>query len=1141
MGVIMDNFTHLHVHTQYSFLDGQCKLKELIPRAKELGMSAIAMTDHNHIGGAFEFQKVCKEHGIKPIIGLEAYYTDDTNILSLSADERTKLAADDALEDKAITEDEYKVITKESKNAKIKITEVREKIKPYQYKTNGHHIIFLVMNQTGWNNLIKLNSESAKKCTFNARFYCDNEIIRKYSEGLICTTACIANKIARYIHKDNDYEKAEELLKEWIDIFGDRLYLEIQSLLLEEQIKTNLFYIDMAKKYNLKIIATTDVHYILESDYKYHQILIMLGTGRTINSEKKDNDLDYINTYWLKSYDEMVASFKQQYEEYADQLPENYMDIIKEALAETNNVSNRIENNIKLGSDVPLIPQVKLPDGKTAEMVLTMRCWNSLYNLALKDEYVKEHIKDYEKRLAAELKVIIPKGFASYLLVVDEYVSWANSNGCITGPGRGSAAGSLCLYLLGITKNIDPIKNDLLFERFLTADRTALPDIDTDFLNNLRPKVIEHLEDYYGKECVCHVGTYTEMGVKSGLKDVGRVLEIPFSTMNEVSKLLDTILDIPQPKFKDFDELKESNLVAWKAFNDLEEKNKELFEIARKFEGLKRNFGVHASAVLAMPIPINDMVPYRIADNVRISLFTGPEIEELNLLKNDILGLKSIDIIMLTLRHIDKDMTIEDLYDKVDVNDENIFEMLSNKRTEAVFQLESDMFKGIISEVKPTGIDDIVAITSLGRPGPLSAGMPQSYAKRKNNEEESVPLLRGMESILEKTYGNIIYQEQIMQIGVKALGFNMNQADSLIRKIFAKKKKDKMEMLRRMMKYGKINSSGVDNWKDNPNLPWYDPKGEYGPPIAGGIVNGYTDKEMDDFWNTIQGFADYLFNLSHAASYSYISILTAWLKCYHPVEFYAAVLSMQDNDDKIKKYVEVAEAEGIKIIVPDINISNEKFTPNSENKSIYYGLSSIKGVGDAALSEIIANKPYMSIDDLFEKLPKKVLNKRVALALAKSGALDSFDINKDRCAIINEIMKKRKEKDFVSYPDRYYCDEVCMEFETEVLSVPITCKPWWSTVNINSRLTKQKATIASVREQQDKNKNLMAFAKLRMNNCEVEAVIFAKTYTSSIGLFDPNVNLKQEILVNGKKDDKGKLVVSKVFSAQDEPEDAFDI
>jgi DNA polymerase-3 subunit alpha len=252
-------------------------------------------------------------------------------------------------------------------------------------------------------------------------------------------------------------------------------------------------------------------------------------------------------------------------------------------------------------------------------------------------------------------------------------------------------------------------------------------------------------------------------------------------------------------------------------------------------------------------------------------------------------------------------------------------------------------------------------------------------------------------------------------------------------------------------------------------------------------------------------------------------------------------ISMQDNDDKIKKYVEVAEAEGIKIIVPDINISNEKFTPNAENKSIYYGLSSIKGVGDAALSEIIANKPYMSIDDLFEKLPKKVLNKRVALALAKSGALDSFDINKDRCAIINEIMKKRKEKDFVSYPDRYYCDEVCMEFETEVLSVPITCKPWWSTVNTNSRLTKQKATIVSVREQQDKNKNLMAFAKLRMNNCEVEAVIFAKTYTSSIGLFDPNVNLKQEILVNGKKDDKGKLVISKVFSAKDEPEDAFDI
>lgn len=708
------NFTHLHLHTSYSVLDGACKLDVLIPRVKELGMTSVAITDHNHLGGTYQFQKICQDNGIKPILGLEAYYTKDTSILSLSSEERNKIAADKALEAKAITNDEYEAIFKKGTSKNIKKADVKEKIEPYAYDTKQYHIIFLAMNQVGWKNLIKLQSEAAEACTFNGRFLCDNNLIRKHNEGIICTTACIANRVARYVNQDKE-ETAESLLLEWIDIFKDRLYLEIQPLALKEQAKVNAFYIKMAAKYSLKLVATNDVHYVYKEDHDDHDTLLCIGTGKF----KSDyNRMKYTNDFWLRSYEEMLEYFEEQSILFKDILPDNYMNIVEEALENTNRVANRISNDIKIGSDYDLIPQVKLGSGETPAGTLSRRCWKSLYDLALKDEYVKNNLRVYERRLKEELDVIIPKGFASYLLVVDENIKWANENGVSTGPGRGSAAGSLCLYLLGITKIVDPIKNGLFFSRFLTKDRMSPPDIDTDYMWSGRDKVIHHLEDYYGADHVAHIGTYTVMGVKSGLKDIGRVLEISFDTMNNISKKLDEILDIPQPKFKDFDNLKESDndndRQAWLEFNKLEEENREIFRLARKFEGLHRNFGVHASGILAMPISVNDMVPTRIADGVRVALFTGPELEELRLLKLDVLGLRTIDLIQETLSHIDKDMSMNDLIEKIDFNDPKIFKMLQEKKSDAVFQLESDMFKGILSNIKPTDLNDISAITSLG-------------------------------------------------------------------------------------------------------------------------------------------------------------------------------------------------------------------------------------------------------------------------------------------------------------------------------------------------------------------------------------------------------------------------------------------
>lgn len=1116
----MKDYVHLHVHTSYSFLDGECKPNELIARAKELGMKAIAITDHNHLGGTLEFQKECKSQGLKPILGLEAYYTEDMDMLSKSAEERNKIAADKALKAEAITEDEYNLLIKKEKNSKIKVSDVRDKIKPFNYDTKQYHIIFIAMNQTGWKNLIKLQSEAAVRCTFNGRFLGDNDLIKKYSEGIICTTACIANRIARYVN-NNLEDKAEELLKVWHSIFKDRFYLEIQPLAVNDQVRVNAFYIKMGAKYNIPLITTNDVHYIYKEDHDDHDTLLCIGTG----TKKTDyNRLRYSNDYWLRTREEMLEAFKFQYINSYDILPTNYLEIVEQAMDNTVALAERVEEDIKIGSPTPLIPQVKLPEGETAESHLMMECYKNLYKLAKKDEYVRDNLDVYEKRLKDEIDVINPKGFASYMLVVQEYVRWANTHGCPTGPGRGSAAGSLALYLLGITKNIDPIKYHLLFSRFLTMDRTEMPDVDIDFLYAGRDSVIHHLEDLYGYQNVAHIGTYTQISVKSGIKDVCRVLSIPFEDANNISKELDKILDIPQPKFKDFDELKETDENAWKAFNKLEEENKEIFRLARKFEGLKRNFGVHASGMLAMPIPITDMVPLRVADGVRVSLYTGPEVEQCGLVKLDILGLKSLDIIKDTLWHIDHSLKFEDLYDMANIEDQNIYDMICNKKTDAVFQLESDLFKGVIGNIQPRSLNDVAAITALCRPGPLAAHLDQMYANRRRGEEEAESLLRGTESIMEETYSLPIYQEDLMRISVDALGFNMNQADSIVRKTVAKKKLDKLEMLRRMMKYGKVNQEGPEGWHDNPNLPWYDPKEEYGTEIDGGIKRDYSEKEMDDFWNNIQNYASYAFNKSHSFTYTYISILMAWLKYYHPVEFWAAVLSMQETEEKKEKYINICEQDDIKVLIPDINISEANFTPNKDKKTIYYGLSSIKGLG-AVVDEIIAHRPYTSLEDMFEKLPKKVLNKRVVLALAKSGALDSFDEDKNRYKIINKIMELREEKKYEPLNINDYNKDICIDFEIETISAPITYKPWWNTVDIGSRI-KEKALILSYRETKDRNGGLMAFAELQINNCNIEAVIFASTYKKILGLFDPQINPSKELTIIGKKDEKNKLIVN---------------
>jgi DNA polymerase-3 subunit alpha len=1125
---LMQAYTSIHNHGQYSFLDGYNPTKRFVARAKELGMTALALTDHNHLGGCLEFQQECKKQGIKALLGFEGYWTWDTNFASLPVDERNQIAIDKARAAGVLPEEEPEEINpktgKPKKAKKLKKSDIKDIIAPYEYDMSQYHYILIAMNQTGWKNLVKLQSEAADKCTYNGRFLCDDEILAKYNEGLIFSTACIGNAAAELINEDK-LEEAKEQIVKWHNIFGDRMFLEIQPLNIEKQWRVNLAYMAWAQELDIKIIATNDVHWTTKEDYDDHDTLLCIGTGKYKDEE---NRMRYSDDFWLKDAREMVESFEIQADSISDYFDEfdreEYIEIAMQAIANTGLIADAVED-VKLGSDKPLFPEVQVPLGLTSEKWLSSKCYQQLYKYAKVDTYAMANIHTYEARLNEELDVINGKGFAPYMLTVEEYINYANSPeaDCPTAPGRGSAAGSLTLFLLGITKRIDPIKYQLLFSRFLTNDRTSPPDIDTDFEYNNRYRVIEHLEERYGKAKVAHIGTYTVMGVRSGLKDVGRVLRVDYGIMNMISKKLDEVLDKPQPKFKDFDALKESDNPQerrrWVEFNELEEANKELFRLARAFEGNPRNMGVHASGILVTPMAVSDLFPTRKAkDGTTVTLYTGTQLEELNAIKFDILGLKTISVIKQALNHINPELSFEDLYNMVDVDDPKIFEMVCNKETDGLFQIESDMFKGMISDIKPDSLNDIIAITSLGRPGPLKAGMPADYAKRKNGLEDAVEPLRGTWEIVADTFGCICYQEQIMKISVVAAGFNSNQSDSIVRKVFAKKKKDQMEMLRRMFFYGKVNAEGPDGWEEDADAPWYDLKAKYGAAIKGACNNGYTVAEITKFWTNIEGFADYLFNKSHAACYSYITALTAFLKRYYPTQFMASLLTMEDTNDGKERYINVAEKMNIKVSTPDVNKSGVSFTP--DGNTILYGIGSIKGVGEASVPQLIANQPYQSLEDIMEKVEKKAFNKTVGMSLIKSGAFDF--ISKNRYELMNQFMTLRKDKDD-QYVEEMYDESVCMEMERDVLGTPITYKPWWNNVEPNKKLSAM-AELVKVEERPDKNGNMMGFITLKINGCQIKGLVFASKYCKIVDMFD--MDRHTEIIIEGKKDDKGTLLIN---------------
>ena len=1111
--------SHLHVHSTKSLLDGANKIDDYVARVKELGMTSCAITDHNHIGGWLEFKDECESQGIKPIFGCEMYQTWDMNIVTLPAKERRELAIKSAQEAGI-------VIPEKIDKKKITQKQIDEYIKDFVYDTKQYHIIVLAMNQTGLQNLIKLQSEAAEKGLYNGRYCCDFGLLEKYNEGLIITSACLGGMIPNLIIKNRE-EEAKSIAMKYQSIFGDRFYIELQPLLDPAQTQANEVLVRFAKELGVSLVATNDVHYTYKEDNEDHDTLLCIGIGK----KKSDEDrMRYPHEFWVRSYDEMMEAF-QRHSNYSE-LEDDFITAINNTLV----VSDRIEDNLSMGSPVPLFPKVTVPRGMTPESYLTVRSYENLYKY-LKKNPVLNRIK-YQKRLVEELNVINTKGFAPYMLATFEIVDHCKQVDIPVGPGRGSAAGSLVLFVNGGTKVADPIKYDLLFFRFLTMDRKDLPDVDSDFGYYGRPKLIKWLEETHGTANVCNIGTWTELGVKSGLKDFGRVLDIDFMALNNITKEIDIITDeVPGFKFKDFEkfvtkaeEAKEENdlttyskyMSKYAAYTKIKEENEELFRIAIKFEGTPRNMGCHASGVLVSPVPINDFLPTRCdKEGNRITLLTGPQVERMNFVKLDILGLKTLDVLDKTVKQINPDATVEDLYDMIPgyLDNKNMFAPLLEKETEGLFQIESNLFKSLCEEMMLSNFDDVCAALAIGRPGPLSANMHTAYANRKKGLEEATEQLRGTGHITKDTYNTIIYQEQCMLIGQHVAGFDDSQSDSIIRKALAKKKKDMMELARRSFIYGKLNIADPTPDSGDINRPYYDPKAKYGSPILGGTNNGWTEKELSDFWETLKGYASYLFNKSHSQSYAVITLLTMYLKTNYKSQFFASLLSMQSTSEKVDLYSKTARDYGIYTGVPDINNSSYDFTEHEGR--ILYGFKSIKGIGDGPIEELIANRPYSSLQDMFDKVPKKAFNKKVGVALIKAGALDSFNTN--RHELLNEFMDIRKDKD-----DRYipnsYDENICMEFEREILSTCITYVPWIDTIQSGDKF-EQEFELVSCGERPDKKGNMMGFAKLKTQGMIVDALVFSRTYCNNVQAFD--VNRTAMVVLKGKKDGT-KLIISSV-------------
>jgi len=882
------SFVHLHVHTEYSFLDGACRIKELVSRAKNLGMTALAITDHGNMCGVIDFYKEALSQGIKPIIGCEVY-----------------VAATD-LNDKS-----------------------------FDNGNSTHHLVLLAKNNEGYKNLVKIVSKGWMD-GFYYKPRVDFSVIEQYHEGLVCMSACLAGEIPQAIISDDD-AKARKILEKYLALFGnENFYLEIQNHGIAEQKKANAALIRLANEYNIGLVATNDVHYIEKNDAKYQDLLMCIQTNRKVN----DTDRMAFETdeFYLKSEQEMTDLFGA----------------IPESIKNSQKIADMCNVDFEFG--VLKLPEYDVPKGFTAFEYLTKLCEDGL-----KKHYGDNH--DAKERLIFELDVIKNMGYVDYFLIVWDFIKYAKDNGIPVGPGRGSAAGSIVSYCLGIT-NIDPIRFELYFERFLNPERVSMPDIDVDFCNEDRQRVIDYVVEKYGRERVCQIITFNKMKAKNAIRDVGRVLDVSYADTDAIAKMIPFDLKMTIPKALELNP-------DLKAKYELDATAKELIDDAIKLEGLIRNAGTHAAGVVIAKKSVTEYLPLQKNDDVVITQFPKDTVEELGLLKMDFLGLRNLGIIKDAINII-KDSTGEDInIDEIDLSCDGVYKMIGRGETEGVFQLESAGMKQFMKELKPESIEDIIAGISLYRPGPMDQ-IPR-YIKNKENPDKVEYKHEILEPILNVTYGCMVYQEQVMEIVRKMGGYSLGRAD-LGRRAMSKKKEDVMKEERANFIYGITDDDG--------NVL-----------VDGAIRRGVTENVANAIFDEMMDFAQYAFNKSHAAAYAFVTYQTAYLKHFYPAEYMAALLSsVLDSPEKVAKYSQEASRMGIKILPPDINKSVSGFAVSGGD--IRFGLAVIKNVGigciDGVVEERNKNGEYKSYKDFAKRTLKLGVTKRVHEYLIKAGAFDSL-------------------------------------------------------------------------------------------------------------------------------------------------------
>lgn len=914
---------HLHLHTEYSLLDGSGKIKKLVKKAKELGMESMAITDHGVMYGCVDFYKAAKEEGIKPILGCEVYVA--------------------------------------SKSMLIKNVD----------KDNGtNHLVLLVKNETGYENLMKIVS-AASIDGFYYKPRVDHDYLRAHSEGLIALSACLGGEVQKALLNEN-YEKAKDIALTYKDIFKEGFYLELQNHGMEEQRKVNELNIKLSKETGIPLVATNDVHYIEQRDSKSHDILMCIQTGKTV--EDHDRRRYPSDQFYLKSADEMYDMFSY----------------IKEALENTIKIADQC--NFDYEFHVSKLPKFPLPtDEDDPYIYLRDTCFKGLLERYSVFDDIKHEEYDYDKifkmreeneeakvlidRLDYELGVINQMGYVDYFLIVWDFIRYSNEQGIPTGPGRGSAAGSIVAFTLGITK-IDPIKYSLLFERFLNPERVSMPDIDSDFCYERRQEVIDYVVEKYGENNVSQIITFGTMAARACIRDVGRAMNYSYAEVDRIAKMIPTMLGITIEKALDLNpELKTAY--------DTDMRVQNLIDVSKDLEGLPRHSSTHAAGVVIASKPLVEYVPLQKNEDMIVTQFGMNTLEELGLLKMDFLGLRTLTVMNDALRMIKYNRGVDIDLDKIDFDDREVYKMIGEGKTAGVFQLESAGMVSFMKELKPDSLEDIIAGISLYRPGPM-AEIPR-YIERKKNPDKVEYVTPELEDILNVTYGVMVYQEQVMEIVRKLAGYSMGRSD-LVRRAMSKKKHKVMEEERKNFIYGIEDSDG--------NIE-----------VPGCLRNGISEEAANKIYDMMMDFASYAFNKSHAAAYGVVGYQTAYLMKYYPVEMIAAMLnSVMGINEKVAVYIKFAETLGIQVVPPDINKSYSKFTV--EGDKIIFGLAAIRNVGVNVVEGIVKAREgkgeFTSIMDFINKLDLGTINKRAVESLIKAGAFDSFGVFRSKLLAVYE-------------------------------------------------------------------------------------------------------------------------------------------